>query len=265
MRKSGFHHSEETKSKLSAINKGHARTEQQKKNLSIGWAPSEKTRAKISAALTGRKRKPFSVEARKHMGDARRGEKSCHWKGGKSFEPYCPKFNENIKESVRVKFFRRCAICGAVENGKKHHVHHIDYNKNAICNGVSWSLIPLCPSCHTKTNNSRHYYFNLLINYWALNENIVLDRTLIVVLVLCEYTQGQTACTRLCNQNKTTKPTSSRFKGVCRYKKTGMWQAKIQKNCVGIHLGYYKNEEDAAQAYDDAARKYFGEFARTNF
>jgi hypothetical protein len=37
--------------------------------------------------------------------------------------------------------------------------------------------------------------------------------------------------------------------------------------CVCGHnkvLGHFKQPEDAARAYDAAARKYFGEYARTN-
>ena len=108
----------------------------------------------------------------------RLGPDGTNWKGGKSFEPYCHKFNNQFKEYIRNKFSRRCFICNKEENTncKKLFVHHIDYNKVSICNGKSWAFVPLCNSCHSKTNGNRWYWFNLLINYWVLNEDIWFDQ-----------------------------------------------------------------------------------------
>lgn len=41
--------------------------------------------------------------------------------------------------------------------------------------------------------------------------------------------------------------------------------AIIKTNGKQKRLGYYKSEEEAARAYDEAARKYHGEFANLNF
>lgn len=101
------------------------------------------------------------------ISEAQSGEYSSNWKGGISFEPYCTKFTKQFKEGIRDKFNRKCYLCGSTESKIKHSVHHIDYNKNSICNGRSWSFVILCQSCHGKTNYNRWYYFNLLINYWA--------------------------------------------------------------------------------------------------
>lgn len=55
---------------------------------------------------------------------------------------------------------------------------------------------------------------------------------------------------------------TSRYKGVSWDSARGKWLATIGK--PSVHLGYFKNEQDAARAYNEDAVKRFGEFARLN-
>ena len=61
----------------------------------------------------------------------------------------------------------------------------------------------------------------------------------------------------------------SGFKGVQRHvnheRLAKPWQAKITVNGKVRSLGFHATAEEAARAYDHAAREHFGEFARTNF
>lgn len=66
------------------------------------------------------------------------------------------------------------------------------------------------------------------------------------------------------NRGKNRNNTSG-FKGVSCFKRTGRWHARIWANGKCHHLGYYDTPEDAAHAYDIAARKVHGKFARLNF
>lgn len=57
---------------------------------------------------------------------------------------------------------------------------------------------------------------------------------------------------------------TSKYQGVYKRKKTGSWTARIKVDYKNILLGDFKVEEQAAAAYNDAAKKYFGEFAVLN-
>jgi hypothetical protein len=52
-------------------------------------------------------------------------------------------------------------------------------------------------------------------------------------------------------------------KGVDRLKRKRGFQARIKVNLKSIHLGTFSSAELAHEAYVQAARKYFGEYART--
>ncbi len=55
---------------------------------------------------------------------------------------------------------------------------------------------------------------------------------------------------------------SSKFRGVFKYR--NRWCAQIKNNQKITRLGTYKDELDAAKAYNVAAVKYFGEYAVLN-
>lgn len=61
------------------------------------------------------------------------------------------------------------------------------------------------------------------------------------------------------------KNSTSKYKGVYWNKLELRWKVQIQFGRNKYHLGTYKNEKKAALAYDNAAIKYFGEFAYLNF
>jgi len=70
------------------------------------------------------------------------------------------------------------------------------------------------------------------------------------------------------NQAKTTSPSAtSKYKGVCLERSTGLWMVHIGMGKRGVrkYLGRFRDEEEAGRAYDAAAIVRFGEFARLNF
>lgn len=60
------------------------------------------------------------------------------------------------------------------------------------------------------------------------------------------------------------KGSTSKFLGVCYRKRDEIYQAQIKLGEKKKWLGQYKSEIDAAIAYNEAAKKYHGEFANLN-
>lgn len=68
------------------------------------------------------------------------------------------------------------------------------------------------------------------------------------------------------NKNRSSsKSSTSKYLGVSWKKETGKWVAHIRHNRKLKHLGSFDLEEDAALAYDKAAKEIHGEFCNLNF
>jgi hypothetical protein len=74
-------------------------------------------------------------------------------------------------------------------------------------------------------------------------------------------------CTQKENNRNRVKNKNNRsgYKGVVWHKETGKYRSRIKVGGKHISLGLFDNPEDAALAYDKAAKEYFGPFASLNF
>ena len=58
---------------------------------------------------------------------------------------------------------------------------------------------------------------------------------------------------------------SSRYKGISFEKRRQKWKVELRYSGKIKYVGYYTSEEEAARAYDKAARELHGDYARLNF
>lgn len=68
----------------------------------------------------------------------------------------------------------------------------------------------------------------------------------------------------LINAAKFRSGVTSKYKGVSWDKKSRKWAVNISINKKQTYLGIFENEDDAARAYDAAAREHYGDVARLN-
>lgn len=130
--------------------------------------------------------KHHSEETRKKLSDAMMG-KLCGpnnpaWTGGP--KDYCEKWTMEFKRRIRAWYHYECVECGARQNGKLFHCHHVYYDKKACCSvnedGIYYSnlgikgapldfeiigdpnkFVLLCDKCHAKSTVKKNRV------YWA--------------------------------------------------------------------------------------------------
>lgn len=172
-----FRHTEETKQKIREARlkyyEEHPDFNRGKNHPMYGRNHSEKTKNIISEKLKDNKNHlgcEFSVEEKRKLSARRKeflksekgqewaesimGEGNPGWRGGTSFEPYPPEFNNKLKNEVRELWGNVCFVCGRTEeeNGQELDVHHTTFDKEQ--NGL-YQLIPLCLSHHGEVHSPK--------------------------------------------------------------------------------------------------------------
>jgi hypothetical protein len=141
----GIEYSEETKKRISNGLTGKTQSIETRKKRS-----NSAKRVGVGRWNKGVKKPPFTEEHRKNMGLARKGEKSCNWKGGVTPE------NKAIRNGIEFRLWREsvfirdswtCQKCE--QQGGYLHPHHIQNFSQykelrfAIDNGITF-----CKDCH---------------------------------------------------------------------------------------------------------------------
>lgn len=144
----------EVRAKISEAMKDKSKSEEHKASLRASWTSERK--AKFSGENHPMKRPEviakFRGKKRPQHSERMRGKNHPNFKDWASRAPYCHRWNELLRESIRNRDNRTCVLCGRgeIQNGQRLSVHHISGNKMMGCNGIPWYLCALCRSCNTR-------------------------------------------------------------------------------------------------------------------
>lgn len=153
----GFKHNEESKRKMAMASKGV-------NNTMYGKMPWNKGKVFLSGEKNPMYGKTHKSITLKKISESLKGkcmgENNPNWQGGRSFEPYCHKFNDRLKEKIRKRDNHTCQLCNEKENGKTLSIHHINHDRE----NCEPHLISLCRKCHGKANRNKDYYKPIFMN-----------------------------------------------------------------------------------------------------
>lgn len=107
-----------------------------------------------------------------------------------------------------------------------------------------------------------HLAFFIMLGEWPKDEvdHKNMDTSDDSWMNLREATSSQNKCNR-----RRRSDSMFRAKGVDFRSDIGRWRAQIRIKGRSIHLGHFQDIDSAAKAYEEAASKYHGEFARIDY
>lgn len=159
----GYKQSPEHTAKIRAANLGRKRTPefcQLMSRIQRGKKLTEEHRARLRERSRWRVSSSQKIKTwKRKLSERFSGSANVNWNGGICGEEYGHEFSWELKEYIRQRDGRICRLCGQCERGRKHDVHHIDYNKK---NNEPNNLITLCLRCHRKTGANRRYWMERL-------------------------------------------------------------------------------------------------------
>lgn len=179
--------------------------------------------------------------------------------------------NKTIQE-VKDKFLKEHYEKPIERNEKNQAIITVTNNKNekvAVCivDDEFWHELTL----------SKWYMSNDYVQGWLDGQDVMMHQYLMAKkhtnCVVIDHINRNKLDNRMCNLRSTSIAVNNHNKGkkegcASQYigvvKKGNKWQAKIQVNGVRHNLGTYKEEIDAAKAYNEAARREYKENANLN-
>jgi hypothetical protein len=158
-----------------------------------------------------------------------------------------------------------------VINSKKYGIYQVlfDDNDEALIKNYTWHIF--------KRKNCRLTYCTATAVVNGVKKSVFMHRIILKTSLLIDHINGNGIDNRRSNLRAVTpmqnqqnaysrRSTESGFKGVSikKYRTASYFCARIRVNRKLILLGSYPTAKKAALAYNEAASRYFGEFANLN-
>lgn len=157
----------------------------------------------------------------------------------------------NQRENLRLANFSQNQANSPKEKGKTSRFKGVTWNKT----GKSWMSVIIV--------NAQNMYLG---NYQtqeaaALAYNDAAIKYFGSFALLNEFTEEEK---QIALSHPVKKATSSKYRGVVWNKRGKSWQVSVFSSGKQVHVGYFKDEVEAAKAYNEAAKTYYGTRAKLN-